>query len=319
MPSTLIVLTTFSVMATVVISSIAAYYLFGYALWRRRLDTRMGEWGADSEVRHLYRRSVFLQLGDWIDNTSWGKKVQSQLLQADLLLKPSEYLAILVLLWLASFFVVQLLFELSFLFSGMIAIITVIILSRFYLNSRRDHYVASFDAQMPEVATLISNSLKAGLSIHQAFQVVADKMPAPAGIEFARTNQEIRMGIDIERVMMGMLDRLPSEELRMMMTTIMIQRLAGSNLAEALSVMSSAVTARRKLKDEIRTMTAEVRFSGVLLVVLPIITLAIVNRIMPGSVVRFISHPVGWIIMTIYITVQVVAFILVRRISDIRV
>ena len=123
----------------------------------------------------------------------------------------------------------------------------------------------------------------------------------------------------METAMQRMLDRLPSEELRMMMTTVSIQRLAGGNLAEALAVMSSAITARRKLREEINAMTAEARYTGVLLVILPIMTLALVNRMMPGSVTRFLGHPIGWLIMAVYIAVQVAAFALIQRISDIKV
>ena len=66
-------------------------------------------------------------------------------------------------------------------------------------------------------------------------------------------------------------------------------------------------------------MTAEARYTGVLLVILPIITLALVNRMMPGSVSSFLGHPIGWIIMIVYIAVQVVAFVLIQRISDVKV
>lgn len=308
-----------AVAATVVAGCLGGYFLLMYWQRRGRLGVRVARLAAEAEERELYRRSVFLQFGQRLDRTGWGRRMQQRLSQADLPIRPSEYVAALILLGVMVYFVVQILFELSFVYNSVIAIAAVMIVPRYFLRLRRDHYLTSFNRQMSEIATLISNSLRAGLSIPQAFRVVADKMSRPAAVEFSKTDRELRMGVDMENAMQRMLDRLPSEELRMMITTVSIQRLAGGNLAEALAVMSSAITARRKLKEEISAMTAEARYTGVLLVFLPMITLALVNRMMPGSVTHFLSHPIGWIIMIVYIAVQVVAFLLIQSISDVKV
>ncbi len=308
-----------TVAATILMACAGGYSLLVY--WRRRsgLGVRVARLAAEAEERELYRRSVFLQFGERLDRTAWGRRTQQQLSQADLPIRPSEYTAALILLAIIVYFVVQMLFELSFVYTAIVTVAAVMLIPRYLLRMRRDHYLSSFNRQMSEIAALISNSLRAGLSIPQAFGVVADKMSRPAGVEFSRADRELRMGVDMDTAMQRMLDRLPSEELRMMVTTVSIQRLAGGNLAEALAVMSSAITARRKLREEISAMTAEARYTGVLLVILPIVTLALVNRMMPGSVARFLGHPIGWLIISVYIAVQVVAFVLVQRISDIKV
>ena len=308
-----------AVAATVLTGCLGGYLLLVYWQRRGRLGVRVSRLAAEAEERKLYRRSVLLQFGERLDRTAWGKRMQQQLSHADLPIRPSEFAAALILLGIIVYFLVQMLFELSFIYTAVITGAAVLIIPRYLLRLRRDHYLGSFNRQMSEIATLISNSLRAGLSIPQAFRVVADKMSRPAGVEFSRADRELRMGVDMETAMQRMLDRLPSEELRMMMTTVSIQRLAGGNLAEALAVMSSAITARRKLREEINAMTAEARYTGVLLVILPIMTLALVNRMMPGSVTRFLGHPIGWVIMIVYMGVQLAAFVLVQRISDIKV
>ena len=305
--------------ATVLTGCLGTYFLLAYWQRRGRLGVRVARLAAEAEERELYRRSVFLQFGERLDRTGWGKRTQQRLSQADLPIRPSEYVAALVLLGILVYFVVQMLFELSPVYNVVMTVAAVLIIPRYLLRMRRDHYLTIFNRQMSEIATLISNSLRAGLSITQAFRVVADKMSRPAAVEFSKTDRELRMGVDMEAAMQRMLDRVPSEELRMMITTVSIQRLAGGNLAEALAVMSSTITARRKLREEITAMTAEARYTGVLLVFLPIITLALVNRMMPGSVTRFLGHPIGWLIMIAYIAVQVLAFVLTQRISDVKV
>jgi tight adherence protein B len=165
----------------------------------------------------------------------------------------------------------------------------------------------------------MGNSLRAGLAVLQAFEVVAERMQRPAGREFDRLAREIRLGKGLDEAMLDMFKRLPSEELRMMVTTILIQRVAGGNLAHALSVMSEAITARFKLRDEVRTMTAEARYSGLILVVMPIVVLGILNRLMEGAVGQFLSNPLGWIVGGLFVGVMVLAFTLIGRVSRVQV
>jgi tight adherence protein B len=245
--------------------------------------------------------------------------MRDQLVRADLNITPSEYLGAVILLAVLLFLAIKLLFGAAFYVNIVIAIIGAYLISKAYLRSRRDHYITSFDAQMPEVALLMSNSLKAGLTVHQSFDVVAEKMEPPAGVEFRRIGQEIKFGVRIDEAMRRMMERLPSEELRMMMTMIMIQRVAGGDLAHALSVMSTAISARFKLKDEIRTMTAEARFSGIIIVILPIFVLAILNRLMEGSVARFLTNPIGWVITSLFVGIMALAFYLINKVSTIEV
>lgn len=298
----------------------AVYYWYLYARQKRELDMRVLDLGADMETRVLRRKSFLLQVGDRFDHTRWAReKMAPRLAMADLQITPSEYLAAVILLGIGTYLAMRVLFQTPTYINLIATLAALIFLPRSYLNSRRDHYINSFDAQMPEVAVLMSNSLRAGLSVPQAFGVVAEKMERPAGEEFERISREIRLGVDMDTAMHRMLVRLPSEELRLMITTISIQRRAGGNLAHALSVMSEAMTARFKLKDEVRTMTAEARFTGLILVLLPLFTLVIINRTMPGSVANFLSDPIGLVISVLFVAIMVLAYVLVNRVSTIRV
>lgn len=298
----------------------AFYYWYLYARQKRELDMRVVELGADMETRILRRKSFLLQVGDRIDRTRWAReKMAPRLAMADLQITPSEYLAAVILLGVSTYLAMRILLQTPTYINLMATLAALIFIPRAYLNSRRDHYINSFDAQMPEVAVLMSNSLRAGLSVPQAFEVVAEKMERPAGEEFDRISREIRLGVDMDTAMHRMLERLPSEELRLMITTIRIQRRAGGNLAHALAVMSEAMTARFKLKDEVRTLTAEARFTGLILVFLPLATMVIINRAMPGSVANFLSNPMGLALGVLFVAVMVLANVLVNRVSTIRV
>jgi tight adherence protein B len=117
----------------------------------------------------------------------------------------------------------------------------------------------------------------------------------------------------------NMMDRLPSEELRVLMTAILVQRRVGGNLAKALSETSHTIAERQKLNDEIRTMTAEARYSSYIIPLLPIAILLLMRNTMPEFVEPLFNNPIGWIILAVFGGMQILAFVIIQRLSDIRV
>jgi tight adherence protein B len=319
MTTVLYIFTTLGVVGSVAMLFASGYYLMLYNRLKIEFEDRLWDMGASPEIERM-RRSVLLQIGDVVDRTGWGRRMAWRLRLADLNLTPSEFLALEVLLAIVLFAALRLLFfGASPFITVPMAIIGAYLIAEAFLASRRDHYLNELDAQMSEVALLMSNSLKAGLSVLQSFEVVAGKMERPAGVEFDRISREIGLGLDMDTAMRRMMDRLPSDELRLMLTTILIQRLAGGNLAHALSVMSLAIMARFKLKDEVRTMTAEVRFNALILLVLPIAILAIINFMMEGAVGLFLSNLIGLALFVIFIGIQALSFYLINLIGKIEV
>jgi len=313
MRSLVILITALAAMA----GMLAITYLATYAFLRWRFASRVLKLGAGMPLRP--RRGGILQFSTRLDRTAWGKRTAERLRLADLDISPTIFLVGQILLFIVLFIALKVLLGLTTVVNLVASGVGAWLVSNSYLRSRKDHYISAFDAQMPEVALLMGNSLRAGLSVPQAIEVVAERMERPAGPEFARLAYEIRLGMGLEEAMLKMLERLPSEELRMMITTIIIQRVAGGNLAHALSVMSEAITARFKLKDEVRTMTAEARYSGLLLVVLPIVVLGLLNWLMEGAVGRFLSIPIGWVIGGLFVGVMASAFMLIGRVSTVRI
>ena len=308
------------VMACVLVACIAAFYWSLYSAHQGRLFSRMTDLGADKEARRLRRKSFLLQVGDRFDRTRWARNsIEPALDKADLLITPSEWVVAVALLWVLAYLAVRLIFETTTGVNLVTATGTALLLPRSYMKSRQNHYLASFEAQMADVAVLMGNSLRAGLSVPQSFGVISQKLRRPAGIEFGRAYRELRLGLPAEQVMKRMMVRLPCEELALMITTILIQRRAGGDLAHAMMVMAEAITARFKLKDEIRTMTAEAKFTGLILVFLPLATLALVNRMMPGAVANFLAAPVGWVVMALFIGINATSYFLIGKVSAIEV
>ena len=254
-----------------------------------------------------------------IAKSAWGKQMATRLAQADLDMSPSTYAAALLGVWLLIFVASSMFFQPPVFISVLFSSALVWLASRFFLETRRDHYLSQLANQMPDVALLVSNSIKAGLSVVQAFEVASEKMPRPSGTEFGRVVKQLRLGDPFDQAIERMMERLPCEELGLLLKTVAIQRKAGGNLSRALSVMSTAISARHRVRNEISTLTAEARFTGLIIMVLPVITLAMLNQTMEGAVSTFLNDPLGWVITTVFIAVLVAAFVLINRFAHVRV
>ena len=192
----------------------------------------------------------------------------------------------------------------------------------YYLVSRKDAYARALQVQTPEIAQLMSNSLRAGQSLYFAMQEIEEKLPRPANREFRRLRLQIDIGgLSIDQALTTLLRRFPSEEMRILVTSLLVQRRAGGDLIGALESISKAIGARRRVRNEIDTVTAEARQTTMIAIALPIVILIILNQLSPGMVSDFINESSWGLPFTIvvYVLPQVATIYLIRRISDVKV
>lgn len=126
-----------------------------------------------------------------------------------------------------------------------------------------------FENQLPDTLTLLSTSLRAGYSLLQAVEAVAQEAPSPTSREFSRAVTETRLGLPITEALDGITERTQSEDFKWAAMAVEIQREVGGNLSEVLQTVADTMLARNRLKGEIRALTAEGRISAIVLGSLP--------------------------------------------------
>lgn len=126
-----------------------------------------------------------------------------------------------------------------------------------------------FEKQLPDTLTLISTSLRAGYSLLQAVEAVAQEAPNPTAREFGRAIAEARLGRQVTEALAGITSRTQSQDFEWAVMAIEIQREVGGNLAEVLQTVADTMLARNRLRGEISALTAEGRISAWVLGSLP--------------------------------------------------
>lgn len=159
--------------------------------------------------------------------------------------------------------------------SGMIAIPYVIL---YVTRSKR---ILRFTRQLPDALDIGVRSLKAGHPFSSAIALVAREMPDPVGSEFGILSDELSYGSDIDTALQNMVNRVGAEELRFLAVALSIHNSSGGNLTEILMNLSTVIRNRFLVKAKIRALSAEGRFSAVLLSVFPILIYLMIRTLSP--------------------------------------
>jgi tight adherence protein B len=274
--------------------------------------------GADRAARR--RGSIFLRLSDRYDESEAAERVQRQLTQANFKLKPSEYMAIRITGGVIAFAILYRFVNINIYVAAVLAILLAVYVPPLYLRSQRKRYLNAFNYQLVEATEAMASGIRAGLSVPQAIDQMSRKIPAPAGPEFRQLSREINfLGVSVETSLDNTLRRLPSEDLSVVVATLLIQRQAGGNLVKALSQLSEVMRERHEIRKEIDTMTAEVRYSAYIITLLPIVVVIFLRNMVPELVEPLFTHPAGIVILVMFLAAQFVAFILIRRVANIKV
>ena len=252
----------------------------------------------------LRRRPSGRRLGNWLQGAG------SPLSPADLLLLcVSGTLFLTVVLSLFTPLGVSLLF----------AVAGVAGIARVLVERKRGQRREEFINQLPDVARVLSNGTSAGLSMAGAMELAARELAQPAATEMEVVVQETRLGMPLESSLERLRDRLPSREVAVLMTTLIIQQRAGGDTVRALSELGQTLEARKDLLREIRTMLSGAVFTSYLVAMMGAGTLVLVNLISPGIMTELTTTLPGILALSMAVILYVVAFVIIRGITKVEV
>lgn len=158
---------------------------------------------------------------------------------------------------------------------------------------RRRRRMAAFDQALPDAIDMMSRSLRAGHSLVASISIVAEQAPEPARTEFSEVFRKQNFGLPLRDALLQMLERVPSPDLRVLVTGILVQKDTGGNLVAILDRIVAVIRERLKIQGEIRIHTAQGRMTGWILCLLPIVMLVTINMINPGYSKALTGDPLG--------------------------
>jgi len=210
---------------------------------------------------------------------SYMANLEKELTQCDIPLKPGEFLA------------------LRFGGAALVALITVVVSRNPWialgvgglmlvihvpiLKLKRSMRIDKFVLQLAEFLVLITNSLRSGQTFLQGVDIASKDSPNPIGMEFRMLLKETNLGVPVETAFNNMLIRVPSEDLKIVMSAFSIQRNVGGNLADIMDQVAAMIRQRIAIQGQIKVLTTQGKLSGAIVGLLPFGL---------GTVIAFINY-----------------------------
>jgi tight adherence protein B len=161
------------------------------------------------------------------------------------------------------------------------------------LRFAQSRYQNQFLDTFPDALDLIARAVRAGLPVNDAMQVAGREVRPPVGVEFQRTLEEMRIGMDIDEAMQHTADRIRVPDFRFFVVALKLQRRTGGSLAETLANLSSIIRRRKELRLKARALTSEAKASATVLGLLPVFLAALLFFLNGELMVPLLSDPRG--------------------------
>jgi tight adherence protein B len=176
--------------------------------------------------------------------------------------------------------------------------------------------ISSFNAVLPEAIDMLARALRAGHSVAGALEMLAENAQEPAAFEFGEVFKQLNLGLSIRDALMQLLDRVPSADLRVLVTAIMVQKDTGGNLVDILDRTVHVIRERLRIQGEIQIQTAQGRLTGWILSGLPVVMMVLLNVVNPGYSGILFHDPVGRKLIYLGLGMLVVGSLIIRRIVN---
>jgi tight adherence protein B len=291
----------------------------------------LGLWGIWLLLSSSARRSQLIQRGgidvrrrpalhERLDarlaRTRRGAVLAERLRSAGTELTPARFLGVVIGGAIGAFAIVSLLFPPLL---GLVAAALAVYGSFVWLARRLDKRREQFVAQLPEVARLLSNGASAGLSIPAAIELTVREIDAPADAELQTVIDELTYGRSLADALGGLQRRLPSREVAVLMTTLIIQHRTGGDVVRALQELSTTLDARRETMREVRTVMAGAVITSYIVPLLGVGSLFLINAINPNTLTRMTTQPVGIAALVVAGLLYAVGWVAIRQTTRIEV
>jgi tight adherence protein B len=186
----------------------------------------------------------------------------------------------------------------------------------FWLKRQR---IAMFERQLPEALELVSRALRAGHAFSVGLKLVGEEAADPIGMEFRRVFEEVAMGVALPQALQNMTNRVDCVDLRFFVTSVLVQRETGGNLAEIIDSLATLIRKRFELHLRVRALSAEGRMSAIVLFGLPLIVGILLFKMNPEYMGLLFTDPMGQNLATVGSLLMVIGAVVMKRMVAIKV
>jgi tight adherence protein B len=285
-----------------------------YSSGKAQLQALEERLSATGQIPAAGRHRRFSGLDRRLRRTRFGKKLELKLASTGLDLTPGEYfvymLSAVIALWLTAATVLASFF-------GPLAGLTALWGANAFLNWQRAKRTERFINQLPELSRILANATQAGLALRTAVSMAADELEAPAGEELSRVARRLAVGESLDSALGELAERLPSRELVVLVTTLVLSNRAGGTVVSSLRNLTETLEERKETRREVKTQLSQVTVTAYAVPGFGFAALLLLNAVLPGALDRMTGALIGQIAVIVALVLYAIGFVVIRRLSRI--
>jgi tight adherence protein B len=259
-------------------------------------------------------------LDAFLERSALQGKIQTLLQQSGLQWAPSHLLVAMLVGAVAGGFLGYVLQPLGFQIASVLAFAFILGGAPFfYVRYRRNSRLKELEEQLPEALDFLARSMRAGHAFSISLEMIGAEMPDPLGQEFRALFAEHNLGSPMEVAMANFGKRVPLLDVRLFISSVALQRQTGGNLSEVLTRLAFLIRERFRLKGQVKAASAHGRLTSMVLTVLPIVMIFALSFVAPGYLPQMVKDPDGKYMIAAAIVFQILGYIIMRKIVNIKV
>ncbi len=185
-----------------------------------------------------------------------------------------------------------------------------------YLYEKR---CSRFNEQMVDAMTILSNGVRAGLSVTQSMDRVVKNLPNPISQEFRLVLSQNQLGQTIEDALTELAERIPRPDVQMFVTSVNILKETGGNMAETFQTITFTIRERQKVEKKIEALTAQGVMQGIIISCIPLILLVVFWALDPGYIKPLFTTTLGIIALMCVLVLQIIGGLMIKKVVTIKV
>lgn len=187
------------------------------------------------------------------------------------------------------------------------------------IRRRQASRLRRVEEQLPDALDYLSRALLAGHSLPMSVELLSEECDPPLSVELRKTVDEYNLGLSMDDALRNLMTRLPSVDIQFFVSAIQTQSRTGGSLHELLEDLSETIRERMTLKRQVRALTANGRMTAVVLSALPFAVAGTMLYVNPDYFKLLLEHRLGPTLLFMALGGQILAYVVIRRIVNIRV
>jgi tight adherence protein B len=248
---------------------------------------------------------------------TWSTKLNDYVLQAGMTTKPAKIIMIMAMLAAGGYYLAS--FYITIFFGPLLIALGLATLPLIYIIWKRKHRLAKFEEHFPEALDLLGRAVRAGHAFTTGMEMIAKESDEPIGGEFRTTFEEQNFGLPLRDTLLNLSERVPLIDVRFFVTSLMIQKETGGNLAEILDGLSRVIRDRFRIHRDVETKTAQGKLTAAILIAIPPIMLLALTAVNPQYMKTLTEDPAGPKILGIAAALQIIGSAILWKIIHIEV